>query len=125
MKTEKHWRAVADGVLSIIAGFLHLIGWLAVRAVLTRLIGAGYFGTDEPFLSTTNVTFLVVPLLVLAAVAIVGGIFAVLRRFWGLALAGAICAVFSPGSWMVGVAATVLISISRHEFCREVGESSS
>jgi hypothetical protein len=116
MSIEKHWKAVAGGVLSVIAGSLHLSGWLAVRAILNKLITTGYFGDDKPFISATNVSKLVLPLLVMAVIAVIGGIFALNKKFWGIALAGAICAIFSPATWMIGVASTVLISISRHEF---------
>ena len=116
MNTERTWKAVASGVLSIIAGSLHLSGWLAVRAILMKLIATGYFGDDKPFISATNVSKLVSPLLVMAGIAIIGGIFSLNRKLWGIALAGAICAIFSPATWMLGVASTVLISIARHEF---------
>ena len=116
MNTERAWKAVASGVLSIIAGSLHLSGWLAVRAILNRLIAAGYFGDDKPFISATHVSMLVWPLLVMAVIAIIGGIFSLTRRYWGVALAGAICAIFSPATWILGAASTVIISIARHEF---------
>jgi hypothetical protein len=116
MSIERPWKAVASGVLSIIAGSLHLSGWLAVRAILNKLIATGYFGNDKPFISATNVSKFVLPLLVMAVIAIIGGIFALNKKFWGIALAGAICAIFSPATWILGVAATVLISISKHEF---------
>jgi hypothetical protein len=116
MSTERPWKAVASGVLSIIAGSLHLSGWLAVRGILNKLIATGYFGNDKPFISATNVSKLVWPLLVMAAIAIIGGIFALIKKFWGIALAGAICAIFSPATWILGVASTVLVSIAKHEF---------
>ena len=116
MNTERPWKAVASGVLSIIAGSLHLSGWLAVRAILNRLIASGYFGEDKPFISGTNVSKLILPLLVMAVIAIIGGIFALNRKFWVIALVGAICAIFSPATWILGAASTVLISISKHEF---------
>ena len=54
-------------------------------------------------------------LLVLGAIALAGGIFAILRKVWGFALAGAICAIFSPG-WINGILATIFVSISKDEF---------
>jgi hypothetical protein len=116
MSTERPWKAVAGGVLNIIAGSLHLSGWLAVRAILNKLIATGYLGGDKPFISATNVSKLVMPLLVMAVIAIIGGIFALNKKFWGIALAGAICAIFSPATWILGVASTVIISIAKHEF---------
>jgi hypothetical protein len=113
---ERNWKAIAGGVLSIIGGFLHLFGWLAVAIILNKLIGSGYLGEDAPSISSTTVWILILPILLLAIIAIIGGICALKKRFWGLALAGSICAIFSPATWMVGVTATVFISISKHEF---------
>jgi hypothetical protein len=118
LDTERNWKAVAGGVLSIIAGFLHLFLWLSIAIILNKLIGSGYFGEDGPSISATTIWILILPLLILAVIAIIGGIFALKKKFWGLALAGSICAIFSPTTWMIGVTATVLVSISRHEFNR-------
>jgi len=54
--------------------------------------------------------------MILGAVAIVGGIFALRRRHWGLSLAGAICATLMPVSFLLGVAAIVFIAMSHEEF---------
>jgi len=45
----------------------------------------------------------------------VGGIYALQRKIWGLALAGSIAAFFSP-SWVLGVAAIVFTALSKNEF---------
>ena len=116
MILERHWKAVAGGVLSIIAGSLHLCGWLVVAITMNKLIDSGYFGKDSLFTSGTTIWILLSPLMVLAAIAVVGGVFALNRKYWGVALAGSICAIFSPATWIIGVAATVFISISRYEF---------
>ncbi len=55
------------------------------------------------------------PFLVLGIVSILGGISALQRKRWGLALAGAICAVL-PTQTLLGILAIVLVSISRDEF---------
>ena len=49
-------------------------------------------------------------------IAIVGGIFTLRRRVWGLALAGAICASLSFVSWMIGIPAVILVATSKNEF---------
>jgi hypothetical protein len=123
LNIEGQWKAVAGGVLSIIAGSLHLSGWLAVAIILNKLIGAGYFGEDGPFISATAIWILVLPLLILALIAIIGGIFALNKKCWGIALTGAICAIFSPATWMIGVSATVFISISKYEFSQSNNKS--
>jgi hypothetical protein len=52
--------------------------------------------------------------LVMGLLAIVGSIFAILRRTFGLALMGGICAVWPM--WFLGVPALVLIAISYDQF---------
>ena len=47
-------------------------------------------------------------------VTIIGGIFALRRRVWGLALASAILAIFSMTP--LGILATIFVSIGRKEF---------
>ena len=53
-------------------------------------------------------------IIVLSALPLIGGIYAVQRKNWGWALAGSIMAIFS--SALVGIISTVLISLSRKEF---------
>jgi hypothetical protein len=55
-----------------------------------------------------------IPLLALTAVAIAGGIFAIMRQRWGWALAGAIISILPFN--LLGVGATVLVALSRNEF---------
>jgi len=54
--------------------------------------------------------------LIVGIVAIVGGIFAIRRRLWGLALAGAICALFPPHIAVLGILAIIFVSLARGEF---------
>jgi len=44
----------------------------------------------------------------------VGGVFALRRRFWGLALAGSICAL--SGATVLGILAIVFVVMGRSEF---------
>ena len=57
---------------------------------------------------------LAIPSLIIAILALVGGIFAVQRKQWGLALAGSIAAILSL--FPLGIASTVLTAISKEEF---------
>jgi hypothetical protein len=55
------------------------------------------------------------PLIILGIVAIVGGIYALLRKIWGLALAGSICALIGP--WFIlGILAIIFVSLGKREF---------
>jgi hypothetical protein len=97
--------------MPLIAGILMIVSegfeFLIVLGLLF-LIPAG--PRSAPFLGF----FTLFLLLAVTAVVIAGGIFAILRRRWGWALAGAIIAIF-PFS-IFGIAATVLVSLSRNEF---------
>ena len=108
------WKPIAGGILSIVAGVIHFIGWLGISLVFPAT--SSQFGYNVP----NAVLFLIIPLVILAIVAIAGGIFALMRKAWGLALAGAICAIFSPLTWFLGVIATIFIALSKDEFDRPV-----
>ncbi len=116
----KTWMPTAGGILSIISGALGFItiaffltfgsifGAAIARDVLSSL---GYWQAGLPL---TIIGIIAIPLLCVNIVAIVGGIYAIQRRGWGMALAGSICSVFP--SQILGVLAVVFISISRKEF---------
>lgn len=117
MTDGRTWRHTAAGVLSLIAGTIHLFGWLAVGAFGSRLL-AGFASPDSSLakVPASTIWLLVLPLIIFALVAIAGGICSLKKRAWGLSLAGAICAIASPATWMTGAAATVLVAISRDEY---------
>ena len=49
-------------------------------------------------------------------VAVIVGTFALRRRTWGLALAGAICALFPPHVALLGILAIIFVALSKDEF---------
>ncbi|MFC1875310.1 hypothetical protein ACFLY3_04105 [Chloroflexota bacterium] len=116
----KTWMPTAGGILSIISGalgfitiallltFVSIFGTSIAREVLSSL---GYWQTGLPL---TIIGIIAIPLLCVNIVAIIGGIYAIQRRGWGVALAGAICSVFP--SQVLGILAVVFIAISRKEF---------
>jgi len=71
---EKTWKSRVGGILSVIAGLLSIL-W-------GTFIGTEWLGSWPPLTA-----------IVLGIVAIVGGIYALKRRIWGLALAGSICSL--------------------------------
>lgn len=103
---QKTWKPVAGGVLAIASGCLTLLIVLAAMAFMI---------VPASRMSALGVGVLGLVFIVLSIVAIVGGIFAIQRRHWGMSLAGAICAIISPWS-LLGIVATVFIAISREEF---------
>jgi len=48
--------------------------------------------------------------------ALVGGIYALRRKTWGLALAGSICATLSLYTWFLGIIAIIFTARSKSEF---------
>jgi hypothetical protein len=98
------------GVLTLIAGGIGVI-----IAVLLGLVfeaagwAAGIVGLGAAW---------AIPSLILSVVGIVGGVYALRRRIWGLALAGAICAFlcFWPFSMLFAIPAIILVAMSKGEF---------
>jgi hypothetical protein len=76
--------------------------------------GSGIGKGDMPPFVPSIIFGLPVPAIVLALLAISGGILAILRKRWRLSLAGAIAAALSL--IILGIPALVLIAISRDEF---------
>jgi hypothetical protein len=101
------------GILIIVSEGFKLLIILAVLFFLT-------VPADFPRFGLAVGVLVFIPLLALSAVAIAGGIFSIMRQRWGLALAGAIISIL-PFS-ILGIAATVLVALSRDEF-RQVSTS--
>ena len=114
------WMPVVAGVLSIFAG---AIGLIAIAFLITFgatfgseiarevLKSIGFWQSGVPL---TIIGLISIPLIIINAVAIIGGIYALQRRFWGLALAGSICAILP--AQVLGIIAIVFIAISKKEF---------
>jgi hypothetical protein len=109
---EKTWKATTAGLLSIIGGGLGVTLGI-VLVVLGTVAGTVLAGLGVPFVGELVVGTLAVGL-VLGIVAIIGGIYAIRRQKWGLALAGAICALFPW--WILGIPAVVFMVLARDEF---------
>ncbi len=119
---EKTWKPTTAGVLSIIGGSMGIcLGVLII--FLGGLVGlASTLGTylGEPAL----VEFLLGigkvagaaggVIIALGAIGIAGGVCALKRRHWGMALAGPICAL--PTSGVLGILSIIFVSIGKKEF---------
>jgi hypothetical protein len=101
----KTWRPIAAGITGIIAGLIG-IGGGAIVSLMGDFVSesGGIFGF-EPF---------GVPTIILGIVAVIGGIFALRRRVWWLAVIGAIFAI--PCMPVLGTLAMIFISLSDQEF---------
>ena len=111
---EKTWKTKTAGILAIIAGVLGVTEWVwfAVLEILAGNLSALGGIVAAGFIIAIGT----------AIVAIVGGVFALKRRRWRLALAGSICAIFSVIfvpillNVPLAIAAIVLVVLGKGEF---------
>ena len=114
---EKTWKPTAAGVLTIIAGILGLL----IGILLAVGLGiAGLIIGMIPGVPGVGLLGLIgIPGIILSVVAIVGGIYALKRRLWGLALAGAICALLFTLpvlGWILAILAIIFVALGKGEF---------
>jgi hypothetical protein len=107
--SQTTWKPTTAGILNIIAGAMAIIGG-ALVAPMWRMMTWPHMGMSvQPLVGSA------IPMIILGVVAIVGGVYALKRRIWGLALAGSICALFGP--WFIlGVLAIIFVTIGKNEF---------
>ena len=115
---EQTWRPTTGGVLCIIAGAINVLLGLVVVVALAGaglLLGTEMIDVDLELAGMSWLGVLGVPLVVMGIVSIIGGVYALKRRLWGFALAGAICSIMA-GNLLYGTLAIVFISVSKSEF---------
>jgi len=105
---ERTWKPTTAGVLCIIAGAIGVIIGIVV-AIIGGIIGFGFFGLGWVSAIIGG------PSIILGIIAIIGGICALKRKIWGLALAGSICAFFGPWG-LLGILAIIFVSLGKGEF---------
>ena len=118
--TSRAWMPAAAGIMSIVSGAM---GFIAIAFLMTFaaifgpdiardvLHSIGYWQAGIPLTIIGLVSFII---LLLSLTSIVGGICAIRRKSWGLALAGAICAIFP--AQVLGIIAVIFVAISKKEF---------
>lgn len=116
---KKGWMPATAGILDIISGSFGL--FVGMILLVLGTLGSGmlrFFEVGIPEISPVVILAIfsaaAVPLAITGILAIVGGIYAIRRKMWGLALAGSIAAFFP--SWILGIAAIVLTILSKKEF---------
>ena len=107
------WKPVVAGILMIIAG---------ITAIVAEIIYAasGDLGVFAGIPLVESSASLGGGLYATGAIAIVGGIFAMLRKVYWITIVGVICSMFFT-IWQVlvmGIISIILIAISRREFKR-------
>ena len=119
---EKTWKPQIAGILSIVGG---VIGLFASLGTLITII---VLGTTEqwvgdwgmywiPFNVISILWAIGIPMFICGVVATTGGIFAVQRKCFPMALAGSIAAFFP--AWIFGLASVIFTAISHDEFGTE------
>jgi len=121
---ERTWKPVVAGVLSLVAGAFFLLGGIAVITTLgtptamavTRyyLYSVGSSAAITPSDITTVIGVAAAVLIVPGVVSALGGVYSLKRSLWGLALAGAIFALFYLPP--LGIPAIIFTALARKEF---------
>jgi hypothetical protein len=142
MEVKKTWKPLVAGILDIVVGagglfivilFIMLIisprgvlGWLGMEEFLDDLPGVVALlryilqaGMDK-FPTFLHWVFIGTSVLgcALNVLVIVGGVYAIKGKKWGLALAGSIAAIFpqSTVNIPIGILATIFTAMSKDEF---------
>jgi hypothetical protein len=121
---SKTWKPTVAGILDIVGGALSILGAIAVLLGILFFIpilrSAGPGPVPEmgcwmiPGILEAGFLIAAVYFLVVGVLPIIGGVYALRRKKWGLALAGSIAAIF--GSSIIGILATIFTAMSRDEF---------
>ena len=107
---------VIAGGLMLADGGLKLLGLVVLIFASIFLIVPESFGSiNFPLAGVGIFTVVALPLVILAVLAILGGVTAIGRKKYWLSMTGAIAAFIIPFS-LLGLAAIILLAISRQEF---------
>jgi len=115
----KTWIATTAGILDIVAGSFRLIIILFIALVMAVFVvlmrGDTACFQQFPIAITASVLIVMALFsLIISILSILGGIYALRRKNWGIALAGSIAAFFC--SFPLGVAAIIFTALSKSEF---------
>ena len=99
------------GILSIVSGVLKLLWFLVLIIVSIFMAVPERFTRINPVVILVTISLV---LIVLGVLAIVGGVYTLQRKNFGLSLAGAIAALLPFN--LLCLAAVILLALSRKEF---------
>jgi uncharacterized membrane protein YozB (DUF420 family) len=107
---EKSWMTLTSGILDIISGIgmMFVCFWLVVAGSITGIV------QNVPQWLPGVLFTLAIILIIVAIVSVIGGVFAIKRKVWGMALAGSIAAFFC--FFIFGIISIVLITLGHNEF---------
>ena len=107
---KKTQLSLAAGIIDIAAGGFSLVSLLFVSIVMVVLAGDG----EMPLFLALIPLAMLIP----GVLAVIGGIFALRRRSWVMALIGSIALTVTSSMSIPGIAAVVLTVMARDEFER-------
>ena len=108
-KAGSAWMPLTAGILDLVAGVPALIIGILVAAGLGALGWLSGIAGVGVIMAAIGVS-----LIIFAIIAIAGGVFALRKRTWGLALAGSIFALFC--AWILGIPAIVFTVMGKKHF---------
>jgi len=118
------WKSTAAGVINVVCGSFLLVSGLALfslwgTSTATSFAGyvmysMGHSGGPDISYTSTVVTIIAVACIIPGIISILGGIYSIKRRLWGMALAGSISTFVYL--LLFGVPAIVLTALSKDEF---------
>lgn len=120
----KTWKPITSGIMTIISG-CYGIGFGAAMgigaSIIDQLLGDKWIGNVPVVPSMSGIVYMIatfsIIFIALGVIALIGGIFALRRKRWGSALAGAILSIpLFPVGTILGILSTVFLSKSKGEF---------
>ncbi|MFC1913425.1 hypothetical protein ACFLX7_04465 [Chloroflexota bacterium] len=116
---KKTWKPTVAGILNIVTGSLELTGSILFVVIYLCYTSSNQFipgleACPAAWVAPTVIIIVTVFMIIVGVLSLIGGIYAVQRRKWGLALTGSIAAIF--GSQLFGMLATIFTAMSRDEF---------
>ena len=121
---ETTWKPVIAGILNIVLGIIALFGMFIIIGLMVAF-GGGVLTIVRivefmPLWLSGMVQGVLIILAILLAVSsslpLIGGIYAIQRKSWSVALAGSIVAILLAAP--LGIISTVLVALSKNEFER-------
>ena len=111
------WMPKTAGILNIVAGAFGLIGLLVAGLAIMFFTASRVSDSSVPIGTAEILTIiwsLAIPMILIDILAIIGGVYALKKRIWGLALAGSIAALLS--SLLLGIASIIFTIMGKDQF---------
>ena len=112
IKGEKTWKPIAAGIAQILTGALDLLG----ASLFCLIISMSDILSSKSMWPPIWLVLIILLVAIWGILAIIGGVYALKRKRWRLALAGSIVSFLNPWTWELGIAAIVLTALSKKEF---------